>query len=267
MKFHPAASVGWARLNGKGTGMNNPETNDLWNRLKSFPIDRARLTANKIITAGRDDPAYSTFDVLRTRVLQAMKENGWKRVAITSPTPSCGKTFTAVNLAITLSRYDNFRTVLMDMDMRNSSIHRVLGVGNPGSMGDYLRGKIPIQDYFRVPGRNRLHIGSNLAVALNGTREEFASELMQDPLSEEILEEMEDDLDPDIVLFDLPPVLINDDVIAFRPQFDAVLVIASAGQTRPNELRLVARQMGEDKPILGVVLNKAEDLSLKPAYY
>ena len=247
--------------------MSNPETDAMWASLVPFAIDPHRLKANKIITAGRDDPAYTAFDVLRTRILQPLKENGWKRVAITSPTPDCGKTFTAVNLAITLSRYDGFRTVLMDLDMRNSSLHRVLGVRDPGSMGNYLRGMTATEAHFRVPGKNDLHIGANLAVAMNGKREEFASELMRDPLTEEILEAMEDDLEPDLVLFDLPPVLMNDDVIAFRPQFDAVLVVAGGGATRASELKLVERHLGPDKPILGVVLNKADGSTLHNSYY
>ncbi len=247
--------------------MTNPETEQMWQALGRFPINPRHLKANRVISAARDDPAYTAFDVLRTRILQPMKEHGWKRVAITSPTPDCGKTFTAANLAIALSRIDNFNTVLMDLDMRKSSLHRVLGVRDPGSMGDYLRGLIATEEHFRVPADNKLFIGQNLAVAFNGIREDFASELMQDPLTEEILEQMEDDLSPDIVLFDLPPILTNDDVIAFRPQFDAVLVVAAGGATRAGELKLVERQLGADKPILGVVLNKVDGSTLHTSYY
>ena len=41
--------------------------------------------------------------------------------------PHHSQTFTAVNLAISLSRYEAMRTVLMDMDMRNPSVADVLG--------------------------------------------------------------------------------------------------------------------------------------------
>ncbi len=247
--------------------MTNPETDEMWRALGRFAINPSRLSASRVIAATRDDPAYTAFDVLRTRILQPMQKNGWKRIAITSPTPDCGKTFTAANLAIALSRIDNFRTVLMDMDLRKSSLHRVFSVRDPGSMGDYLRAIVATQDHFRVPGENNLHIGDNLAIAFNGVREDFASELIQDPLSEEVLEQMEEDLAPDIVLFDMPPVLSNDDVIAFCPQYDAVLVVAAGGATRTSELRLVERQLGPDKPILGVVLNKADGSTLHNSYY
>ena len=69
------------------------------------------------------------------------------------------------------------------------------------------------------------------------------------------------------MLFDLPPILTNDDVIAFRAQYDAVLVVAAGGATRAEELRLVERQLGEGTPILGVVLNKAEGSTLHNSYY
>ncbi len=247
--------------------MVTPETDEIWAGLRSFPIDPGHLRANRVIAAGRDDPAHTAFDVLRTRILQPMQANGWRRIAITSPTPDCGKTFTAANLAIALGRYDSLRTVLMDMDLRKSSLHRVMGVRDPGSMGNYLRGLVATEDHFRVPGANDLHIGQNLAIGFNGKREDFAAELMQDPLTEEVLEQMEDDLAPDIVLFDMPPILTNDDVIAFRPQFDAALVVAAGGLTRAEELRLVERQLGPDKPILGVVLNRAEGSALHSSYY
>ena len=247
--------------------MTNPETDQLWQALRPFAIDKRHLRANRIITAARDDPAYTAFDVLRTRILQPMKENGWRRVAITSPSPDCGKTFTAANLAIVLSRYDTLRTVLMDMDLRKSSLHRVLGVRDPGAMGDYLRGMVATEAHFRRPAENDLHIGQNLAIGFNGKREDFASELLQDPLTEEVLEQMEEDLAPDVVLFDMPPVLTNDDVISFLPQVDAVLVVAAGGSTRASELRMVNRHIGDEKPILGVVLNRAEGSTLHTSYY
>jgi Mrp family chromosome partitioning ATPase len=242
-------------------------TTETWDYLQPFEVDARHLKAHKLITAHRDDPAYAAFDVLRTRIMQALRENGWKRVAITSPTPGCGKTFTSVNLAITLSRYDNIRTVLFDMDMRRSNVHRVLGVEKPGSMGDFLRGLKSVEEHFKLPGRNSLNIGQTLAVGMNARREEFASELMQDPLTEEILEEVEDELEPDIMLFDMPPVLNNDDVIAMRPLVDAFLLVAGGGITTAQQLKLVERNIGKDKPILGVVLNKAEGPTLTDSYY
>ncbi len=239
----------------------------LWQSLPEFPVSPQHLRANRIIAATRDDPAYTAFDVLRTRILQPMKDNGWKRLAITSPTPDCGKTFVAANLSITLSRNDNFRTLLLDMDLRKPALSQVFGVRAPSAMGDFLRGQATLQDSFAVPGPNRMNIGHNLAIAFNERAEEFASELIQDPITEEVLLEMETGLNPDIILFDTPPILLHDDVLALREQIDAVLLVAAGGLTSASELRQTMQQLGEETPVLGVVMNKDAGTTLHKTYY
>ncbi len=235
-----------------------PRVIDVWNSLLPLPINADVLERNLVITAARTDPAHAAFDVLRTRLVQGLSDNGWNRVGITSPTRDCGKTFTAVNLAITLSRYDNCRTVLMDMDLRNPSVANVLGTTGVGSMGDYLRGSIPSEAFLRRIGQNSLNIGGSLAVGLNSRVEPYAAELFQQPRTAEVLDRMEQDLTPDVVLFDLPPALAQDDVIAFRPQFDCILLVVGGGTTTAKDVKEMIRRIGPDKPIIGVVLNKAE---------
>ena len=236
-----------------------PETPpDYWSGLAEFTVDARHLSQNRIVTAERDDPAHAAFDVLRTRLLQALSENGWKRVAITSPTKDCGKTFTAANLAISLSRQQNCRTLLLDCDMRNPSLHKVMGVSSPGSMGDMLRGRIAPQDHLMRLGKNRIHAGTNIAFGFNSVVEPYASELLQDPRTKESLDRIEDMLRPDVILFDLPPALFNDDVIAFRPRFDGLLLVIGGGITTEKEVKEVERRIGEQTPLLGMILNKAE---------
>ena len=235
-----------------------PRVIDVWNSLLPLPVEAKVLERNLVITAARSDPAHAAFDVLRTRLVQALSDNGWNRIGITSPTRDCGKTFTAVNLAITLSRYDNCRTVLLDMDLRNPSVANVLGAGTGVAMGDYLRGTIPSEAYLRRIGPNSLNIGGNLAIGLNNRIEPYAAELFQQPKTAEVLDRMQEELNPDVVLFDLPPALAQDDVIAFRPQFDCILMVIGGGITTAKEVQEMIRRIGKDKPVIGVVLNKAE---------
>ena len=235
-----------------------PRVIDVWNSLLPLPVEAKVLERNLVITAARSDPAHAAFDVLRTRLVQALSDNGWNRIGITSPTRDCGKTFTAVNLAITLSRYDNCRTILLDMDLRNPSVAKVLGAGTGVAMGDYLRGTIPSEAYLRRIGPNSLNIGGNLAIGLNNRIEPYAAELFQQPKTAEVLDRMQEELNPDVVLFDLPPALAQDDVIAFRPQFDCILMVIGGGITTAKEVQEMIRRIGKDKPVIGVVLNKAE---------
>ena len=238
-----------------------------WTMLRQFPLDPAHLDRNLVITAGRTDPAHGAFDVLRTRMTQALADKGWSRVAITSPTPACGKSFMAINLAITLSRYESCRTLLLDLDMRRPRLHRYVGVDNPGSIGDVLRGRIRPEDHLLRPGPNNLHVGDHMALGLNGQVEPYAAELLQQPQSAAILARMARSLDSQVILYDMPPALAQDDVIAARDLFDCLLIVVGGGTTTADEVNEATRRIGEDKPILGVVLNRAEIENGDPDYH
>jgi len=231
---------------------------DIWSSLLQVPVNEAALAQNLIITARRVDPAHAAFDVLRARLVQALADRGWNRVGITSPTRDCGKTFTAANLAITLSRYDNCRTLLMDMDMRNPSLAKTIGLRSTSSMGDFLRGQEATDAFIRRVAPNGLNIGGNLALGLNGVIEPYAAELFHEARCAEVLARVQAELAPDVLLFDLPPALAQDDVIAFRKHMDCVLMVVGGGITRASDVRESVRRLGEDMPIVGVVMNKAE---------
>ena len=207
----------------------------------------------------RRDPANASFDLLRTRLLQALKARGWSQVAITSPTKGCGKTFVAANLALSLSRRASCRTVLMDLDLRMPSLATVLGVRQPGRIFDFLTGARPIEAHLR-------RVAPNLAVALNATPVFDSAELIQEPPMARTLAAMRATLRPDVVLYDLPPALACDDVIAFLPQVDGVLLVAGGGITSAEQVRECERLFADHAPLLGVILNKSEDPAIEPYY-
>ncbi len=114
---------------------------------------------------------------------------------------------------------------------------------------------------------NRLHIGAQLALGLNDRVEPYAAEILHDSATAATLANLQQDYEPDIMLFDLPPVLAQDDVIALRKQFDCVLMVAGGGMTTPRAMRESIRRIGEDKPIVGIVLNRAEGEGLSEYAY
>lgn len=238
-----------------------------WDRLRPYEPDPRRLERNLIVTAHRKDPAHAAFDVLRTKTVAALRERGWRRVGITSPTAGCGKSFTALNLAVTLSRYESHRTVLLDLDLRLPVLARRLGVSDPGAIGDMLRGLVAPEAHLLRVAPNPLQIGPSLALGLNGRPEGFAAELFHDRRTAEALARLERALAPDILLCDLPPVLAQDDVIALRPLLDCVILVAAGGMTTPRDLKETAHRLGDDLPILGVVLNRAEGEGVRDYKY
>lgn len=233
-----------------------------WQALREVAVDTAALERNLIITAARAEPAHAAFDVLRTKMLQAMADRGWRRVAITSPTKGCGKSFTALNLAVALSRYHSQRTVLLDLDLRQPALSRRLGIAAPGAIGDMLRGQVSPKAHLARFGDNSLNIGQHVALGLNDRAENYAAELFLEPRTSEVLAQIEADYAPDVMLFDMPPALAHDDAIALKAQFDCVLMVVGGGVTTPKDLRESVQRLGEDMPILGMVLNKADGVDL-----
>lgn len=244
-----------------------PDVPDTWGRLTGIQVREAHLEEHRVISASRQNPAHVAFDVLRTRLVQALAEKGWRRVVITSPTKDCGKTFISTNLAISLSRQERTRTVLMDLDLRNPSVAPLLGEPDTGVMGDFLRGSVPVASQFKRMGQNMLKIGQNVAFGLNNTLEPFASELLGSVATSNAIAQMEAELQPDVVIYDMPPALYHDDVLAFREHYDGVLLVVGGGTTKANEIRELKRRFGDDKPLLGVILNKAEGLSISHYSY
>jgi len=230
----------------------------VWASLEEAKLKPAHLERSRLVSFQKSDPAHVAFDVLRTRLLKVFKDNHWSRIAITSPTKGCGKTFVAANLALSMARQTDARTVLVDMDLKLPGLASVLGITTPSSIEWYLSGQTPPEAFFR-------RVGRNLAIGVNTERVRDSAELIQDQRTKDTLARARELLKPDVVIFDLPPMLSCDDAIAFFPQVDCVLLVAAAGQTKPAEIDQCERLLGESTNFLGVLLNKC-DSKLPDAY-
>lgn len=234
-------------------------SSEAWARIPQVRLDERHLARHRIVTNGRVDPAHVSFDLLRTRLLQALKAKGWSRVAITSPTKGCGKTFVAANLALSLARRPNCRAILLDLDLRIPNLGRVLGIEAPGRMTDFLSGARGAEAMLR-------RIAPNFAVGTNAKPAAHPAETIQEPATVATLDGLQAAYAPDVVLYDLPPALACDDVLAFLPQVDGVLLVAAGGVTSAEDVRACERLFDGQAPLLGVILNKAEDPAIEPYY-
>lgn len=211
-----------------------------------------------LVDDNRNSAAARAFDLLRTRLRQTTLEHGWVNIAVVSPTSGCGNTFTATNLALSLSRVPGSRTVLMDMNMRSPGLARAFDMPAPGAMSNLLGGRAPL-------GGHLQRVSDTLALGLNDQAEVNAAEILQDGATAETLLRMRAALRPEIVLYDMPPMLSHDDLSAFLPQLDGVLLVSDGSQTMARHLRECERMLDGQVPLLGVVLNRARASSL-PKY-
>lgn len=232
----------------------------VWESLNATTLKADTLAGNGLFTNPNDSAAGPAFDILRTRIVQAMTERGWRRLGVTSPTHGCGKSFTAANLALALARRPGSQTVLIDLDLRRPILHSLFGLTPTGALRDFLDGTQPMEALF-------VRVGRSLALGLNGEPVPDAGDVLHAPDSRSALEAMEVQLDPELVVIDLPPALVGDDVIAMADKLDAVLIVADATKTTAKDIRACEALFEGKVPLLGVVLNRAQDRGLQTRRY
>lgn len=237
-----------------------PNPDRVWESLNPVVLNEARLAGNGLFANPRQSPEVAHFDILRTRLLHAMQERGWNRIAITSPTHGCGKSFVAANLALSLARRPSSRTVLLDMELRQPALANLFGLPDIGPIREFLSGEQPLESHFR-------RVGRTLALGLNGTPVPSAAEVLHEPSTTDTLDAMLAQLYPDLVVIDAPPALVSDDVLALLPKVDAVLLIVDGTKTTAEEVRACERLFEGNCPLMGVVLNRAQDRGLRRYRY
>ncbi len=231
-----------------------------WAELAPFEPDPARMERNRIVTFADADPAHVSFDMMRTKILRAMRSNGWTSLGITSPTAGCGKTTVALNLAFSLAHQADLRTVLIDLDLRRPAVARDLDLAGPRSVGRVLQGAATIAETF-------VRYGENLAIGANSEPMRHSGDLLMSAAAAQAVAGLKAAFAPDVMLYDLPPMLMSDDAMAFLPHLDCMLLIAGAEKSSLDEVDKCERDLAENANLLGVVLNMCRYMGEDYGYY
>jgi Mrp family chromosome partitioning ATPase len=236
----------------------DPKRDALWKTVRTFQPKPAKLTHNRIL-AYQACPEAAPYDMMRTKLMQKMRKQGWRRVGITSPGAGSGKTMTCLNLAFSLARQSDLKIMVVELDMRRPSIARVLGLKEPVQFSEALTEKEPPEDHL-------LRYGTNLIFAVNQSSKRHSAELLQGSSAAGVLDRLEAAYAPDVMIFDTPPLLVSDDTLAFLDQIDCALLVAEAERTRPAEVDKCEQELAARTNVLGVVLNKCRYMDRSDSY-
>ena len=209
------------------------------------------LWENRLISQNRTDPRSTPFQMLRTRTLQQMRKKSWTTLAITAPTPGAGKSLVSANLAASIASEGNQSVLLVDMDLRKPSIHGYFGLDPEYGIHDYLDGSTEVEKIFINPGIERLVVLPGRKGVIN------SSEQISTPFVQNFVAELRNRYQQRLVIFDLPPVLVSDDVMVFLPYVDCSLLVVESGKNTQKEVENSLAVIGNN-PLLGTVLNKSE---------
>jgi capsular exopolysaccharide synthesis family protein len=208
------------------------------------------LRRRRIVTGFDHGPFVEGYNLLRTQVLHRLRENNWNVLGVTSSKEQEGKSLTAVNLAISLAMEVTQTVLLIDADLRKPRLHRLFGLKDAPGLVDVLLDEKPLEETLIHPSIGRF-------VLLPGGRAiPRSAETLTSPRMTALVHDLKHRYESRVLVFDLPPVLTSADVLAFGPSLDAVLIVASEGVTRRDEIEEAIHRLQGAVPILGTVLNQ-----------
>jgi protein-tyrosine kinase len=225
-------------------------------------LHASHLEAHRIISHDSTDPRSTTYDMLRTQVLRSMDLNGRNVLAITSPTAACGKTLTAVNLALSIARQPERSVLLIDMDIQKGQVGKYLGLKFDDGLLSVLERRVTLFDAII-----RARAGKyGLMVLPTEVSSTGSSDWMTSDAMKHLFEQVRRDFPSQIVIVDLPPMLYGDNVIAILPQIDSVLLVAAVGTTSVAQIQECNKYL-QSSEVVRLVLNKAREANANYYYY
>jgi protein-tyrosine kinase len=228
-------------------------------QFRSAPVDPNVMEKNRVLLRVPDVGISRAYKILRTRVLHRMAANNLFTLGITGTAAGEGKTLTAINLAIALAQDVNTSVFLVDLDLQRPQVGAYLGMNYEHGLTDYLTGQAQLEEIIYDIGVKRL------AVIPNASSVESSSELLCSPRMGEFVNAVETQVPRRIIVFDMPPMMVSDDVLAFAPRVDSFLLVVSQGQTARRTLAN-AKEVLAEVNLMGVVLNRSTERNDSPYY-
>lgn len=222
--------------------------------LGEFPkleVDARQMERSCLLPFVNDGAAINSYKLLRTRVVQKMREQNWQSLMVTGTLPNEGKTTTAINLAIGASLDVSQSVLLVDLDMERPAIGERLGLPATTGLSDYLRGKADWKEILYNTDLDRLAVLPNFE-KLDSAEASISPKILS--LLDNI-KRIDREL---LIIFDMPPILSSDTVLAIGPHIDALLYVISEGRTNRSLLQR-ANEMIEGMPNVGTVLNRSSE--------
>ena len=217
---------------------------------RTVRLDAETLEENRCVAISGDAAELEQFRLIRTQILQRSEGGGGMTVMVTSALPGEGKTFIAVNLALTFAKEYNQTALLVDCDLRQQGVHTALGFSSDKGLVDYLLHECPISELMVWPGIEKLTVISG-GRTVSGSTELLGSSPMRD-----LVADMKKRYPERYVFFDVPSVLTSADPLAFAPLVDHIVVVVQAGKTAVPDINKALKMLPQEK-IAGLVLNRS----------
>jgi len=190
-----------------------------------------------------------SFRLLRTNLKFILKGDDMKVIAVQSTIAGEGKSFVSLNLASTLAMND-FKVLLVGVDMRMSNLHKVLKSNNNKGLSTYLINQDHLDDIIEATPIN------NLSYVPSGPVPPNPAELLENGYFERFMKEAKTKFD--YIILDSPPVsLVTDGIITGRHADINLFVIRFRYSNKEQIKALNELDTKKILPNLAIVFNDA----------
>jgi protein-tyrosine kinase len=227
-----------------------------YSRTKVQHSDPEKLKNNLVLSIFENFETTNQFKILRTQVLRKLKAIGGNSILITSANPCEGKTFTSINLGISIAKEFDRTVLIIDADIRRPLKQHTdfstefFSLNVEKGLTDYLEGEADIEDILINPGIDKL------TLIPGGMPVDNAPELLNSGRMEEMMLEIKSRYPSDrLVILDGPAILHYPDAMILYRYVDGVLPVIEAERTSAENVKKMMEYLQEVN-ILGLVLNK-----------
>jgi len=225
-------------------------------------IDLGRLNQLGIVTPdqGKTQIAEQFRIIKRPLLTKAFSKKNNNLLMITSALAGEGKSFCAVNLAMSIASEMDHRVLLIDADVGKPSIPNILGFKNQQGLMDIL-----IEDSVDVADVLIKTSIEKLSLISVGSIHPHATELLASQAMLMLLDELAQRYDDRIVIFDSPPVLLTSEARVLAQRMGQIVLVVEAERTTQQTLKHVIDQFDKNADI-SLIYNKDKTFNGKEYY-
>jgi capsular exopolysaccharide synthesis family protein len=201
-----------------------------------------------------------SVDGMRTQLMSAARDEPLQVVMVTSARSGEGKTSTACHLAASLARTGQ-KTLLIDCDLRKSSIHKVFGVAQGPGLSEVLRRECEVADAIQPTD------AEELSVLAAGDTPSRTIQYLSDRRIAEVLTELRKQFD--FIVVDSSPVMLIPEAQVFSQHVDGVIISVMHNRSKLPQVNAASDLLDRLRArLLGFVLNGVRgEMHTSPAYY
>jgi len=181
-------------------------------------------------------------------------------IMVTSALPGEGKTFTCLNLAISIAQEQDLTVLLVDADVAKPHVSNVFGISEMPGLLDVLDGGVDRAESLIIPTDME-----GLSVLPAGAPRQNATELLSGSRMDDLVQQLATRFPQRVVIFDTPPLLETSESKVLATMAGQVVLVVRAEYTSQGAVAEALHVLGEDKAI-NLILNQSRSAGTKSQY-